>query len=68
MRSLELIRNNLIQSEARVLARVGEMKDHATVFPTPRGGGHTLWVLGHLAYIEALVVREFMFAEPNPLA
>ena len=37
------------------------------VFPTPKGGCHTLWVLGHLAYIEALVIREFMLAEPSPL-
>jgi hypothetical protein len=36
--------------------------------PTPRGGCHTLWVLGHLAYIEALVIRTFMLGEPNPLA
>ena len=27
-----------------------------------------LWVLGHLAYIEALVVRAFMLGERNPLA
>ena len=38
------------------------------VFPTPRGGCHTLWVLGHLAYIESLVTRSFMLGEPNPLA
>ena len=38
------------------------------VFPTPNGGGHTLWVLGHLAYIEGLVVRGFMLGKPNPLA
>jgi hypothetical protein len=44
------------------------MREHGTVFPTPRGGGHTIWVLGHLAYIEALVVRHFMLGEPNPLA
>ena len=25
-------------------------------------------MLGHLAYIEALVVRQFMLGEPNPLA
>lgn len=52
----------------RVLARVEEMREHCVVFPTPKGGGHTLWVLGHLAYIEALVIRSFMLAEPNPLA
>jgi len=38
------------------------------VYPTPNGGGHTLWVLGHLAFIEAHVIRGFMLGEPNPLA
>ena len=44
------------------------MREHCLVFPTPRGGGHTLWVLGHLAYIEGLVARGFMLGDDNPLA
>ena len=68
MQSIELIRDNLEKSESRVLLRVEEMRDHDTVFPTPRGGAHTLWVLGHLAYIEGLVIRGFLLGEPNPLA
>ncbi|MCP4657665.1 MAG: DinB family protein [bacterium] len=68
MQSIDLIRDNLKKSMDRVLARVDEMREHCVVFPTPKGGGHTLWVLGHLAYIEALVIRGFMLAEPNPLA
>ncbi|TMQ48513.1 MAG: DinB family protein [Candidatus Eisenbacteria bacterium] len=68
MQSIDLIRDNLKKSRDRVLARVEEMREHCTVFPTPKGGSHTLWVLGHLAYIEALVVRQFMMGEPNPLA
>ena len=68
MRSIDLIRDNLKKSRDRVLARVEEMREHCTVFPTPKGGGHTLWVLGHLAYIEALVVRQLMLGEQNPLA
>ena len=68
MQSIDLIRDNLIKSRDRVLARVEEMRDHCTVFPTRNGGGHTLWVLGHLAYIEMLVVRTFMLGEGNPLA
>jgi len=67
MQSIDLIRDNLKKSRDRVLARVEEMREHCTVFPTPKGGSHTLWVLGHLAYIEALVVRQFMMGEPNPL-
>jgi len=68
MQSIELIRDNLKKSSERVLARVEEMREHCTVFPTPKGGPHTLWVLGHLAYIEALVVHGFMLGEPNPLS
>lgn len=67
MQTIHLIRENLKRSEDIVLARVDDMRDHCMVFPTPRGGCHTLWVLGHLAYIEALVVRHFMLGEPNPL-
>jgi uncharacterized damage-inducible protein DinB len=68
MQSIDLIRSNLRRSEEIVLARIEDMRDHCLVFPTPRGGCHTLWILGHLAYIEALVVRNFMLGAPNPLA
>lgn len=68
MQSIDLIRENLERSEDIVLARIADMREHCFVFPTPRGGCHTLWVLGHLAYIESLVIRAFMLGEPNPLA
>ena len=67
MQSIDLIHDNLEKSTSRVLVRVEDMREDCMVFPTPEGGCHTLWVLGHLAYIEALVVRVFMLAEPNPL-
>src|SRR5258705_10313692 len=68
MQSRDLIRGNLTRSVDRVLERIEEMREHCVVFPTPMGGCHTLWVLGHLAYIEALVIRGFMLGERNPLA
>lgn len=68
MESIDLIRENLKRSEEVVLARIEDMRHHCTVFPTPRGGCHTLWVLGHLAYIEAQVIREIMLGGQNPLA
>src|SRR5258705_13152383 len=57
-----------MKSRDRALAHVEDMREHCVVFPTPKGGGHTLWVLGHLAYIEDLVIRKFMLGEDNPLA
>ena len=67
MQSIDLIRHNLLTSRNHVLARVEEMLPHGLVFPTPKGGGHTLWVLGHLAFIEGLVIGSFMLGEENPL-
>ncbi len=68
MHSIDLVKENLKRSEEIVLARVEDMREHCVVFPTPRGGCHTLWVLGHLACIEGQVIRCFMLGEPNPLA
>lgn len=51
-----------------MLARIEEMRDHCTVASTASGGPHTLWVLGHLAYVEHLVVQRLMMGKPNPLA
>ncbi len=68
MNSIDLIVRNLKNSRDIVLARVEEMGEHALVPPTPNGGGHTLWILGHLAFIEGLVIRAFVFGEANPLA
>jgi len=68
MESIDLIRDNLTKSRDRVLMRIEEMREHCVMFPTPKGGSHTLWVLGHLAYIEGQVIRAFMLGETNPLA
>ena len=67
MRSIDLIRENLKQSEEIVLSRVEDMQKHCMILSTPNGGCHTLWVLGHLAYIESLVINCFMLDKPNPL-
>lgn len=67
MESIDLIRENLRRSEEIVLANIEDMREHCLVFPTPRGGCHTLWTLGHLAYIENQVVHEFMLGKSNPL-
>jgi hypothetical protein len=58
--SIDLIRQNLERSEQIVLTGIEVMREHCMVPATPRGGAHTLWVLGHLAFIESLVIRQFM--------
>src|ERR1700730_18000010 len=52
-------------SNGSVLSVIDEMSDAATTFPTPNGGCHPLWVLGHLTLIEGLIPAVF-FGEKNP--
>lgn len=68
MDSIHLIRENLERSEAIALSRIEEMRDHCMTPPCTVGGCHTLWILGHLAYIEGLVICHFMLGNVNPLA
>lgn len=68
MQSKDLLRANLEMSARRTLEHIEDMREHARVFPTPAGGCHTLWVLGHLAYIETEIIDDFMLGQPNPLA
>jgi uncharacterized damage-inducible protein DinB len=68
VQSIDLIRQNLKRSEEIVLSRVEDMRGYGLMPPTPKGGCHTVWVLGHLAYIESLIVEGIMQGRPNPRA
>jgi uncharacterized damage-inducible protein DinB len=54
-------------SDRVVLDVIDEMSDAATTFPTPNGGCHPLWVLGHLTLVEGMIPAA-LFAEKNPAA
>jgi uncharacterized damage-inducible protein DinB len=54
-------------SNRTVLSVIDEMSDAATKFPTPNGGCHPLWVLGHLTLVEGMIPAA-LFGEKNPAA
>ena len=68
MNSIDLIQSNLRRSQEIVLSRIEEMAKHCLVRPLPDGGCHTLWILGHLAFIESFVIHQIMLGEPNQVA
>jgi hypothetical protein len=43
-----------------------DMADKPLTFPTPEGGNHPMWVMGHLAWSEGQLQR--MAGRPNPYA
>ncbi len=67
MNAVQFIRLSLESSKQWLMAIFDGIKDAPLTQPTPRGGNHPLWNLGHLAYSEAHIVSQFILGEQNPL-
>ena len=65
MHMKDAIKFALSISNGSVLSVIDEMSDAATTFPTPNGGCHPLWVLGHLTLVEGMIPAA-LFAEKTP--
>src|SRR5260370_30409635 len=55
MASKEASKSALTLSNRAVLSAIDKISDAATTFPTPNGGCHPLWVLGHLTVVEGMI-------------
>ena len=67
MQTKEAIKFALTVSNGAVLSVIDKMSDAATTFPTPNGGCHPLWVLGHLTLVEGMIPSA-LFGDQNPVA
>src|SRR6266403_6377247 len=67
MHTKNAIKFALTVSNGAVLSVIDEMSGAATTFPTPNGGGHPLWVLGHLTMVEGMIPAA-LFGDKNPVA
>ena len=54
-------------AEGAMLQSLLAIEDAPLTFPTSNGGCHPMWVLGHLAFVEAMT-HEFLTGEANPIA
>lgn len=68
MKSIDLIRWALQMTDEGTANLVKELRDAPLTQPTPRGGNHPIWVLGHLAFLEAGLPGIIRGDVPNPLA
>lgn len=66
MKAIDAIRWAMQMTESWTNRLAADMRDAPLTQPTPRGGNHPLWVLGHLAFIEG-AVPHVLFGEPNPV-
>ena len=67
MKTTDYIKMSLEMSKNWVMGLAMDMKDSPLTAPTPRGGNHPLWCVGHLAYSEANLVQTVAQGKPNPL-
>jgi hypothetical protein len=67
MNTKETIRFALTISNGAVLSKIDQMSDAATTFPTPNGGCHPLWVLGHLTMVEGMI-PVVLYGDESPVA
>jgi len=67
MKTVEFIRMGLNMSAGMTMRLIQDMKDQPLTFPTPKGGNHPLWVMGHIAWTEGEIKR-VMLNRLNPLA
>ena len=67
MRTKDAIQFALTLSNGAVLGALDKASANPTAFPTPNGGCHPLWVLGHLTIVEGMI-PSVLFGEPNPVA
>jgi uncharacterized damage-inducible protein DinB len=67
MQTKDAIKFALTVSNGAVLRVIDEMGGAATMFPTPNGGCHPLWVLGHLTLVEGSIPA-ILFGDKNPAA
>ena len=68
MKTVDFIRKGLEGSARAALLMIDDMKNAPFTFPTPNGGNHPLWVLGHITYVEGQLVQTIMLGRPNPVA
>lgn len=68
MTTIDFIKHSLESSKGWVMGLIMDMKDQPLVQPTPKGGNHTAWVVGHMAFGEANLLDGFVLGQPNRFA
>ena len=67
MKAMDVIRNALQVSDQSIMMLADDLRDAPLTAPTPRGGNHPLWVLGHITLVEGNLPHVIL-GEPNPVA
>ena len=65
MNAIDFVRLSLESSRGWAMGLITDMKDSPMTQPTPNGGNHPLWVLGHVVRAESDLLDGFILGQPN---
>ena len=65
MKATDYIKMSLENGKGWTLGLINDMKDAPLTQPTPNGGNHPLWVLGHIVPAESDLLDGFILGKPN---
>ena len=65
MKAVDYVRMTLESSRQWAMGLITDMKDAPLAQPTPNGGNHPLWVLGHIVRSESALLDGFILGQPN---
>jgi hypothetical protein len=65
MKAIDAIRNALSFGDNNI-RHIEDMRSSPVTAPSPNGGNHPLWILGHLTIVEGRL-RQIVLGEPNPV-
>ena len=60
MNTIDFIRMSMTASKEMSLALINDLKDEPLAQPTINGGNHAIWILGHLAYMESVMIHQMI--------
>ncbi len=67
MKAVDCFKLTIRVSQDTFESLINDLKETPLTFPTPNGGNHPLWIVGHLAYVEGQLVHRFIMGKKNPL-
>ena len=65
MTTIEFIKISLAASTGWSMGLINDMRDAPLTQPTPNGGNHPTWVLGHIVRAESDLLDGFILGQPN---
>lgn len=65
MKTTDYIKMSLENGKGWALGLINDMRDSPMTQPTPNGGNHPLWVLGHITHGESNLLDVFILGKPN---